>query len=378
MRVAQLVETLEIGGAEKLAVEIAGARNQAGDKSYLITLAALGPLSSDIDPGVTVMNLGMNPHSLWSQATALFRLGMLLHRLKLDAVQTHLPRANYFGLALAIGIRLSVFPTVHNNREFDYGDNVGILRRKLRRLAYRRLLVHGRRMIAVSNAVKHAMVKELDLNAVLSERITVVSNGVAIPKSMTADQKAEVRKRFGVPVGDIMIASIGRLTPQKNFRDLILALGRMGPEVSDWHCVIVGSGPEREGLETLVQSMDQVPRIHFVGQIIGVDRILGSADIFCMSSLWEGLPLALLEAMASGLPVVAYDIEGVREVVIEGQTGSLVRSGQVEELAVALSRLVDDPASRFKMGNAGCNFVKQNHGFDQMAKRLGGIYAGRD
>ncbi len=377
MRIAQLIETLGTGGAEKLAVDIAGTRLQCGDESSIITLSTLGPLSAGIQPGVAVYNLGMVPDNHVSQFFTLFKLYKLCRELRLDALQTHLPRANFFGLVMAMVADLPVFPTVHNNREFDYGDHPSALRKALRRFAYSRLVLQGRRMIAVSEAVKQTLVDELNLDEISARRVAVVPNGVRIPVPLTAQQKAEVRREYAISPDDVLIVGVGRLTPQKNFQDLISALEHLDSRVPGWHCIIAGDGPLRGDLEDLIRQKNLTDRVSLAGRISGVNRLLCSADIFCMPSLWEGLPLALLEAMAAELPVSAYAIDGVNEVVVHGQSGWLAAPGRIEELAGTLSLLLQDPDNRVRLGRAGRAMVEKEHGFSKMAHELGMVYAGQ-
>jgi len=374
LRIAQLIETMGTGGAEKLAVDIAGARFRCGDESTLITLSGLGPSSEGMDPGIAVFTLSMNPHNVFSQLATLFRLLRLCRRLRLDALQTHLPRANFFGLALALLAGIPVFPTVHNNREFDYGNHPGSLRKRLRRFAYGRMLVHCRKMIAVSDAVKQAVIQELNLDQIRSRRIEVVPNGVAVPEPLTPLQRAEVRREFGVPDGCTLIVGVGRLTPQKNFQDLISALGQLDQDTPCWNCIIAGDGPLREELAELVRAKGLQDRVQLAGRISAVDRLLGAADIFCMSSLWEGLPLALLEAMAAALPVAAYAIDGVCGVVNAGRCGFLATPGKPNELSIVLGQLLDGPQSRIEMGCLGRTVVEKEYSLNQVAKKLGRIY----
>ena len=109
LRIVQLIETLETGGAEKLVVVLAGALAKAGHQPCIMTLAGLGPLSVGVEPGIPVITMGMNPRNIFSQILAVFRLSRMCRRLGVEAIQTHLPRANFFGLVLTFGSRVPVF-----------------------------------------------------------------------------------------------------------------------------------------------------------------------------------------------------------------------------------------------------------------------------
>lgn len=377
MCVVQLVETLATGGAEKLAVQIASMRARAGDDSYLVTLSGQGPLAVGLDPSVKVFDLGLDPGSVLVQARTLARFLALCRRLRPDALQTHLPRANFFGLFAAMSMKMAIFPTIHNNREFDYGSSRGKLRLALRKRAYQELLRRGRRMIAVSDSVKQAMIGELGLDTSAGDRIAVVPNGVEIPAPLDPQDRAEVRRRFGINSDSVLVAGVGRLTEQKNFPDLVLALSDLGGDVPPWECIIAGDGPESGALAGVIREAGLTGRVHLPGRVSDVGRLMNAADIFCMPSLWEGLPLALLEAMAVGLPIAAYAIDGIKEVVRDGGTGRLVKVGDTVELAAALRELMLTPQLRSEWGREARRVARRDFALDRMIERLGEIYTER-
>lgn len=370
LRIVQLIETLDCGGAEKLVVALAGALAKEGHLPCIVTLAGPGPLREDIDAEIPVFELGMNPRNLFSQFLSVFRLRKLCRRLGADVIQTHLPRANFFGLALTFGGGPPVFPTVHNNREFDYGRDSGGFRRKLRRRAYRVLLTRCRRMIAVSAAVRASLAEQLGLSEERAGLIAVVPNGIAAPVPPTPEDRAAARGEFAVRHGCPLIVGVGRLTPQKNFRDLILALDQLAPETPDWRCIIAGEGPLRADLAGLITATGLEGRVILAGRISQVDRLLAAADIFCLPSLWEGLPLALLEGMAAGLPIAAYAIDGIKEIVPEEIAGRLAAPGDIGQLSAALQGFIQDSAARCRMGEAGRALVVRHYGIERMVAAL--------
>ncbi|MBU2501073.1 glycosyltransferase [bacterium] len=376
LRVAQLIETLGTGGAEKLAVEIARARAASGDDSHLIILRRAGDLAAKVPDSVSLHVLGLDPGNPLSLAGAVGRLTSLCRHLELDALQTHLPLANFFGLTLAWRGVVRVFPTVHNNREFSYGNAANPVRRRLRRWAYRRLTVHGAAMIAVSDAVKAAMAAELGLQGRDLNRLIVVPNGVVIPEPTGSQDRQRRRREFGVEGEEVLIVGVGRLSEQKNFGDLLMALASLGPGAPAWRCVIAGGGPQEMQLRDQAGQLGLDSRLTLAGRIDDVNRLLAAGDIFCLPSLWEGLPLALLEAMAAGLPVAAYGIDGVKDVITDGRQGLLVPTGDHAGLGRVLERLMADGDLRRTLGREARQLVKERHGMERVNAHLGRIYAG--
>lgn len=380
MRVAQLVEALDAGGAEALAVEIAGALAARGQASHLIVACGDGPFRERVAPAVDFHDLARprrdgNPaYRILYFLETCRRLEAWLRAHRIEVLQTHLPKANFLGLVMAWRGVCRVYPTVHNNREFDYGDQAGPVKRALRRYGYRRMLKDCRGVIAVSGQVRDSLAKQLGTPPRLNERIVVVPNGVRLPAPVSGAERARLRARFGVAEGQVLIVGAGRLTRQKNFARLIEALGLMAPVGADWRCVIAGEGELRAELATQVSAPALAGRVQLAGLIADMPGLFAAADIFCLPSLFEGLPLVLLEAMGAGLPTVAFGIAGVTDVVTEGVQARLAAPDDAGELAKALAALLDDAPQRRRLGSAARALVEKRHGFDAVLERLEQVY----
>lgn len=381
MRVAQFIETLGAGGAERLAVDIASSLAERGHSSHLIVMTGSLPAGPALPAAVQFHPLGLErgetwtPAGLYSLARSLGRLRRILGRHRIEILQTHLPLANFCGLIFARNRGCLVFPTIHNNREFDYGETRGPLRGRLRRRAYRMMLQRCAGMIAVSERVKRAMVAELGLTGTESDRIRVVPNGVRIPAPLDPAARDRVRAQWHIPQGEALLLGVGRLAPQKNFGDLLDALAGLPAACPPWRCLIAGEGPQRRELDDKAADLGLADRVQMPGHVPDVGDLRGAADIFCFPSLWEGMPLALLEAMAAGLPVVAYAIDGVADLAQEGREGFLCAPGRTEDFAGAVARLLAEPALRSVMG-AASRETAGRHGWEPMMDLLESIYRG--
>jgi glycosyltransferase involved in cell wall biosynthesis len=162
------------------------------------------------------------------------------------------------------------------------------------------------------------------------------------------------------------------LTRQKNFRALVEALA--GLEGGNWICIIAGEGELRPDLERAIDRAGIGDRIRLAGLVEDMPGLLAAGDVFCLPSLFEGLPLALLEAMAAGLPVVSFEIDGVRDVVTGGAEALLVEAGDVRGFTEALASLVEDPARRAAMGLAARSLVEERFGMERVLDRLEAVY----
>lgn len=380
LRVAQVVEALESGGAELLAIEIARALNERHYDSHIIVLRGGGAFEGRLPAGVRYHCLerpcrdGGQFARLAYFAGTCAKLRALLGRLQIDLVQCHLPKANYLGLAMSAVGACPVCPTVHNNREFDYGDDASALKRRLRQAGYRQMLRTCPAVIAVSDRVRTSLIAELAISERDAVRVAVVPNGVEIGEPLDTAIRARQRAALGVGEDDLLLVAVGRLTRQKNHGALVRALAQLGPTRHEWRCVIAGEGELRDDLQRLICDVGLNSRVHLVGLVGEVRALMCAADVFCLPSLYEGLPLALLEAMAEGLPTVAYAIDGVRDVIVDGQHGIMAVEGDVAGFAAAVARLANDDDMRMRAGRAARDLARSRFSFSAVVDRLEEVY----
>ena len=380
-RIAQLVETMNMGGAEHLAVKIANHLAVAGYDSHLIVLHGPDVLSEKVAPGVHVHYFDFERSSITNPvmfAVSLRRGLNLIRRVveqeKISVVQTHLPQANFFGLLLAWRKVCAVLATIHNNREFSYGDADNAVLLQLRKWAYRCILMLTQGVVAVSPEVKESLVAELGVDQATADRIRVVTNAVAVPAPISAEQVVEIRRNLGCGVDDFFVLAAGRFCEQKNYADLITAAGFLKKAGRAFHLVICGEGEQWPEVKARVEAEGLGTAVTLPGNVTNLDEVMQAADVFVMSSLWEGLPLVLLEAMAAGLPAVAYGIAGIVEVVSDGESGLLVPVGQPEVLAERLADLEQNRGRLPSMARAGKARVEAVFGFSEYMAKLTDIY----
>jgi len=377
LAVAQLIETMAMGGAEHLAVRIANHLAAAGHESHLIVLRGPDVLSARIAPGVRVHYLEFERASIGNPlrfAVSLRRgLGLIreiVTRERISVVQTHLPGANFFGLLLAWRHVCAVVPTVHNNQEFNYGDADNPWLIRLRKWAYRRMLHLTQGMVAVSQEVKDSLISELGVGLAEASRICVATNAVGIPAALPGPLMTEIRAGFGCGADDVLVLAAGRFCEQKNFGDLIAAAARLREAGVGFQLVIAGAGQQWAELADQVRRQGLGDWVTLPGNMTNLDDVMQAADLFVMSSLWEGLPLVLLEAMAAGLPTVAYRIPGIEEVVVDGESGLLAAVGDQQALADQLAVLIAARPQRLSLGQAGREIIRTRYNFEEYVSLL--------
>lgn len=262
-----------------------------------------------------------------------------------DVIDAHNVQSHFWG-ALARKHGFASVATVHSSTRMEHP---GKLKGQLYELLERLTLARFDQVITVS----HFLCGELRGFGIPSERIHRVPNGIAASLPTPTERAAfrqTVRAELGIPSGAPLIGTAGRLEPAKGYDLLLQAVDRLRAGYPDLRCVIAGSGSLEQELKTAAQALGLDGRVIFTGFRTDIPRLLLAMDIFALPSRTEGIPYALLEASAAGLPVVASRVGGVPEIICDGQAGLLVAPEQVEALAAALDRLLREPELAAQMG----------------------------
>ncbi|MBC7171974.1 MAG: glycosyltransferase, partial [Polyangiaceae bacterium] len=231
--------------------------------------------------------------------------------------------------------------------EIDYP----ITRSRRAQLLFSVLARSADRCVAVSPAVREYLVEE---GGVPDRKITLIPNGVERPVLPDAEGVAALRAEVGIPEDAFVVGSLGRLVDEhKRFSDLLRATAALRDELPSLHLLIAGEGPDREALEALADALGIAQRVSFAGYRADVGAMYALMDVFALVSNRESFGLVLAEAMYVGLPVVCTGIGGMRDVVLDGETGLYVGLGDVDAIARALARLAREPALREALGAKG-------------------------
>ncbi len=190
---------------------------------------------------------------------------------------------------------------------------------------------------------------------------------------MQRDRDA-VRRDLDLPADADVVIVVAKLTEQKGHSVLLRAIAPLLESMPGLHLLIVGDGPRGDDLRAQAAGLPGGDRVRFLGVRSDTRELLGASDLFVLPSLWEGLPMALLEAMAAGLPVVATAVSGTRDVVDDGVSGALVPPGEAEPLRSAIERLVADRRAATEMGQEGRRRVLQEYGGSRLAERHAALY----
>lgn len=234
--------------------------------------------------------------------------------------------------------------------------------------AYRRVLALTDRLICVAEAVRDTFVAQ----GVPLEKTRVVRNGIQPQAALSA--RASVRAQLGLPAAAHVVLTVGRMTEQKGHQHLIAALPAVLAHVPDTSTVLVGVGPLEDDLRARVRALRLEHRVCFAGRRDDVPALMAAADLFVLPSLFEGLPLVVLEAMAAALPVVGTRVCGTAEAVVDGVTGRLVPAQDPRSLAEAMCEALEQPERAAAWGAAGRRRVAEAFSAARMAQETAAVY----
>lgn len=297
---------------------------------------------------------------------AVLRLARLARSVKADIVHCYNPRPMLYGglAARAIGIRavvgsLSAFACQMPDRA--YGFLPQPLTTASRRNVYRNRLAATamRFLVAVSPSLGRRF---CEYNQVPLDKLRVITYGADLPiaDDATAAQVSRLRQQLGVRDGDVVIGSVGRLVEQKDYPTLLRAFALSAAQVPGLRLVIAGDGPLRSPLEQVARELAVADRVHFLGARDDVPTLLRSIDLFALASKFEPFGLALLEAKAAGLPIVATSVNEIPEIVSDGASGFLTPPHDPLSMAALFVRLARDRDLRNRVG-ARARLEAQQH-----------------
>lgn len=358
MRILHVIDTLDFGGAEKVLVSLANgfvARHEVA----ICCLTRIGELARDLDSRVKTfcMHRGEGNDYLLP-----WRLARQIRGNGYDVVHTHNWSVFLEGGIAGMLARVPVLVhTVHGSYQSLDAGAVPRVKRSLRHWLERRVARRFCRVVAVSDSIREQIPNVVGIEP---GRLTTVHNGVACGAAK------------GTPDGQgLTFISVGRFDAIKNHDMMIRAFARVVAQFPDSTLVLVGDGPQRPAIESLIAGLNLGANVELTGFRSDVAELLGRADVFLMSSRYEGISIALLEAMRAGLPTVATQVGGIPETVLEHRTGLLVPTEDIDGFAAAMSSLAASPGLRRQYGDAAREFQAREFSSNAMLERYAALYA---
>ncbi len=362
-RVLFVITTSDVGGTESFLANLALGLDRERFAPAVCSLCPPGAAGERIAAGdVPVRSLGMSPAARPLElAAGVVRLARRIDAEGIDLVQALLYRANMMA-ALAGRLARRPVTVVAGQRSLTpmTGRRAALGVRLTRRLAAA--------TVAVSAAVKAQIVAAESLDP---GRVEVIGNGVD-HRRFRPDDRRTARRRLGIDPDLPLAGGVGRLTAAKGFEHLIEAVA--AAEDPRLELALAGDGPLRADLEALARRLGIGRRVRFLGRRDHLERIYPAFDVFVLSSLREGSPNVLFEAMACGVAAVATEVGGVPEIVEHDGCGLLVPAADPAAIADALGRLAGDPALRSRLGAAARARVEAELTIDRMVERHQALY----
>ena len=362
IHVMHIIDSMTFGGAEVLLRDLTRAL-LARDIRVSVCYNTHGPIAQEIAAmEVSIMRLS---HFGRVDPLLLGRIFTRIRQNKPDIVHTHLFKSDLHGrLAARMAGVPVVISTLHNCHNWARNPILGNLYGANARLADH--------LIAVSDEVRDYSIRYTHVDP---KKTTTIAN--AIPLARFENKRAEgqkIREEFNVPENSPLLGIVARLTEQKDHDNFLHAAQRILQDAPEARFLIVGDGPLAESLKALAATLKIQNSVIFTGNRKDIPSVLAALDILVFSSRWEGLPVALLEGLASSLPVVATNVGGVPGVIQHGVTGLLVPPSNPDALASSCLSLIKDTSLRGKIAQAGYEHVQANYGMDGMVNRTVALY----
>ena len=361
-----LVDQLtDLGGGERALMQIV---RELSPRFRCSVITFRGDVNTDVERllpvPVTVLEL-RKTYSFCALLRAL-ELRRFIRSQGVDLVHTFFETSDLWGGAVA---RLSGVGALISSRR-----DMALLRLEKHQLAYQFMGKRYDRVLAVSDAVRDLVISKDGLD---KDRVTTLRTGVRRPVPASETELENLRDSLEIPHSAPVILKVAHILPWKGHRDFLEAASLVRRTHPDSHFVVAGGCSDGELMKELLHRRSALGLngcFHYLGAWQSTGPLYQMASVFCLLSSTEGLPNAVLEAMAAGCPVVATAVGGTGEAVDDGVTGFLVRPADVQTAAARICRILDSPRLAQQMSAASVRRVEQHFQLDKMMQKLEGIY----
>jgi glycosyltransferase involved in cell wall biosynthesis len=360
IRVLHVIDHLGLGGAQTALLDMLHHRDRERFHGEVAVVHGRGPFADALEAdGVTVHSLAPRK---WPPVFVPNFLRLLAGG-RYDVLHFHLQASNWLLKPLAAQAGAPVrFSHDHTSGDLAFRGIGSLLPDSI---SHR----FSTRVVAVSDGVRNFL---CHWAVVPGDLVEVIPNGVddtTFRPATTAERRA-ARDALGVPAEGLVVGGMGRLAYEKNFA----LLAELAPRHPEAIFLVAGTGPEAGCLSTRMALAGVSDRVRFLGQVTDRPRFYQALDVFILPSLHEGLPMAVLEAMAAGVPVLASRLEGIAAALADGSEGLLAEPGDVGAFSAALDRLVTNPSGRAKMAEAARRKVGERFSARWTMNRIETLY----
>jgi sugar transferase (PEP-CTERM/EpsH1 system associated) len=354
-----VVLSLDVGGLENGVVNLVNELNSERFASVICCIKHAGELASRLRGSIPVYELG---HYGGYEVGVIGRLARIMKQERVDLVHTRNLKPYFLGFSAA---KLAMIPAVvhsEHGRDFPF--------EKHQMLAQRICSAFTNKVIVLSEDLRRSLVEHVKVS---DQRITTILNGVDTNR-FSPEAKCEKKRALGLSEQDIVIGSVGRLVPVKNYGELLNAFARLVHKDIPLKLVIAGDGPDAPTLKETARRLGVESSVQWLGTRDDIPEIIGAMDVFALTSKNEGISNTVLEAMACGVPVVVSRVGGNPEIVVDGRTGYLYEAGNLDELVGLIDQLVSDREHRLEKGSGARQHVLENFSIETMVRRYEQTY----
>ncbi len=363
MEIAILTTGLAYGGAETQLVNLAISLKKRGWEVRVVSMLLPQAFTEELkEAGIPILTLNMRRGV--ADPRAVFRLVKILRKWRPDIVHSHMVHANLLARVARIFYKIPVLiSTAHS---IDEGG-------RWREVAYR---LTDPLADLTTNVSRAAVERYISVGVAPKNKIRFMPNGIDTAKfkpNKAAGQR--LRNELGVDNYFFVWLAVGRFEEAKDYPNMLRTFSMIVSKKSDVVLLLVGQGSLMEEVKKLASELKLEDKVRFLGVRRDVPDLMNAADAYVMSSAWEGMPMVLLEAGACGLPVVATDVGGNSEVVLNGKTGFIVPPRNPEALAQAMEKTMALPKEkRLEMGEAGRAYIEANYSLEHVVDQWEGLY----
>lgn len=369
MRVVHIIKVTRISGAERhLLVLLTGLRKQGVDAQLIILTEPHQPMD-DMMQIATENDIPIHRIIIKRDydLRVIFHIREYLRYIQPDMVHTHLIHADLYGLIASKLARIKrVIASRHNDDPFRYHSIV----RKVSRVLW--WLSDGG--IAIASSIRDFVVTVEGANY---DKIDVIHYGIDYawtPDEMIQQARASIRQELQLDDETVLLGMVCRLVEQKGIPYTLEAFRCIYDYFPDTHLIMAGDGELAGELKQQAKTLGISERVHWLGWREDAPTIIASLDIFLMPSLWEGFGLVLLETMSARVPIIASRVSAIPEVIVDGESGWLVKARDVDGLSQALYHLLMDRPFRKHMGLLGEDHLQQTFSADLMVEKTIAVY----
>lgn len=366
-RILFLITGFNYAGAENQIVQLCRGFRAKGYDIALVSMiepVALTYVNELKELNVEIHSLGMSKGI--PDPRAIIRLRRVIKQFNPDVVHSHLVHANILARFTRMFVKMPLLIcTAHNIHEGG----------RFRELLYR---FTDPLCELTTNVSEKAVQRYIDERITPKNKIVFIPNGIDISQfeGNAEEERRRIELELGISKESFIWFAAGRIVPEKDYSNMLTAFSKVTVQHPDSVLLIAGIGPEREMMDQLCKELGIQDQVHFLGIRHDIAQLMKAADAYLMSSKWEGMPIVLLEASASALPIVATDVGGNREVVQDGLTGLLVRAEDSDELSDRMASMMSlDANDRQLMGQAGRQYVKEHYSMNEIVETWTDIYS---